>query len=106
MFKGGGGGGGGQLEFFVKPVSEIAVEQQTRTRDQPPTSAGGTATPIFGPFLYPKRKRLDIVSCKVYSPIKQVLCNLCPSYRPLRFHQVLCELRLSFQFFLMRTRKC
>ena len=30
----GGGGGGGQPAFFVKLVSEIAIDQQTRTRDQ------------------------------------------------------------------------
>ena len=30
----GGGGGWDQPEFFVKLVSEIAVDQQTRTSDQ------------------------------------------------------------------------
>ena len=52
-------GGGDQPDFFVKLVSEIAVDQQTRTSDQTfegsrtPTAqqCRGTATPIFGPFL-------------------------------------------------------
>ena len=58
MLRGGGGGGGGgggdQPEFFVKLLSDIAIDQQTRTREQtfeggpglhPSTGAHGTTTP-------------------------------------------------------------
>ena len=54
LLRGGGGGGGGGVhpEFFVKLDFEIAVDQQTRARDQTfegvPNGACRTATPILG----------------------------------------------------------
>ena len=67
-----GGGGGGQPDFIVKLDSEIAVDQQTRTRDQTVEGVLDSnrplvpavqlvATPIFGPFLvvYEVSSRLD-----------------------------------------------
>ena len=61
MVKGGGGGGGGgvTLIFFVKLGCKIAVDQQTRAREQnfegvPDPGCprdSHAATPIFGQFL-------------------------------------------------------
>ena len=56
------GWGRDQSALFVKLVSEISVDQQTRTQDRTfegvpdpdcpvPIGASGAATPIFGPFL-------------------------------------------------------
>ena len=53
----GGAGGGGHSDLLVKLVFEIAVAQQTRTREKTfwgsigPQPPGGAATPMFGLIL-------------------------------------------------------
>ena len=45
------GGGGGHPDFIEKLDFEVAVEQQTRARDQTFEGVPVTATPMFGQFI-------------------------------------------------------
>ena len=75
-----GGGGGNQPEFFVKLVSEIAVDQQTKTIDQTfeeVPDPNRPPVPVVQPRLYlvtfwpnyaKSPERIQFQNCSLWSP--------------------------------------